>query len=142
LIHKIRSTNTQIQHVYFLNNCIIKSIKKPRCIRYLNNSFISYPKRLKTPTWLFVNTLKICNCASGAMPKHSLLLPITPATNNPWPIAKTKHLNHWRIQSNIYFHTIMFILLISPICHFSNIRKMWMTILNTCIKYGYMNSTT
>jgi hypothetical protein len=30
-----------------------------------------------------VNTLNMCNCASGAMPRHSLLLPITPATNNP-----------------------------------------------------------
>ena len=36
-------------------------------------------------TWLFVNTLKMCSSASGAKPRHSLELAITPATNVPWP---------------------------------------------------------
>ena len=36
-------------------------------------------------TWLFVKTLKMCSSASGAKPRHSLELAITPATNVPWP---------------------------------------------------------
>ncbi len=129
--------------MYFLHNSIIKSIKKPRCIRYLNNLFfLQIKKEIHMHTWLFVNTLNICNCASGAMPKHSLLLPITPATNNPWPMAKNEIVELFNTMENIGFRTIMIILFISPIGYFSNIRKMWMTILNTCIKYGYMNTGT
>ena len=36
-------------------------------------------------TWSFVNTRYVYNSASGAKPKQSLKLAITPATNVPWP---------------------------------------------------------
>jgi hypothetical protein len=57
-------------------------------------------------------------------------------------MAKNEIVELFNTMENIGFRTIMIILFISPIGYFSNIRKMWMTILNTCIKYGYMNTGT
>ena len=40
LIHEIRSSNAQVQNIHFFQDCIVKSIQKPRCVRHLNVQII------------------------------------------------------------------------------------------------------
>jgi hypothetical protein len=68
---------------------------------------------------------------------------MTPATNNPWPMAANGEAIHPSPnRSNAAAPTIVIILLIGPIGDFSDVGKMWVTILNTRIKHGDVNSST
>ena len=40
LIHEIRSSNAQVQNIHFFQDCIVKSIQKPRRVRHLNVQII------------------------------------------------------------------------------------------------------
>lgn len=41
LIHEIRSSNAQVQNIHFFQDCIVKSIQKPRRVRHLNVQIIN-----------------------------------------------------------------------------------------------------
>ena len=53
MVHEIWSSDTQIQNVYFLQNGVVKSIKKPRCVGHLEKVFFFFFPLVEF--WFIVN---------------------------------------------------------------------------------------